>query len=300
MAIFTRTRLALTLGLGLGLGGCGLISGLDNLGVSGDATVDAGPEVITDDSSIDVGPGCDAGACSAPLGFQPIYFALDRSTACKGSQDVIVDPGTPPPGACACTCSATESCTPASIQWTPGGSNCTGLSQLLGVLDGGCNAENTSSSPMVAIPPFPLVDASCTSTLVTGGSLPSTQGRVCSLEQCGDCTPPQGFALCYIATGKQACPTGTSHLIASNATIACSACSACKATGECRGSVSFFGNSICDNLKGTIDVNGACVSFSFGGISGVQYNPVIADAGCTAGSSSASVVLTAESTVCCP
>jgi hypothetical protein len=291
--------------------GCGLVSGLDGLTV-GDASVDAGGDGGGSDAGasdgapadVQIGPACEAGACGAPVGFQPILFATDQSTACAGSTDVIVDPGSAPPGACSCTCSTTATCYPQTLAFSTGASCHIPVSTSI-VLDGGCDpASNTQIPSPIAVGPFPLgAGSSCSSSVVKTGTIPSTPGRLCGVAACDVCTAPAGYKLCYYAPGAVSCPNGTTpHVVATSAALACSSCTACSISGKCGGTMRLYADSACSQILASAPVDGTCVpssgNFKSGG--GIVYTATLLDAGCTPGASTASRSLTAQGTVCCP
>ena len=308
MRVFAKARLAPT--LAFALAGCGLVSGLDNLGVSDasvDATLDAGvdgepAEVLVDDSSLDVGPSCEAGTCGAPSGFEPVFFAADQSTDCANALDVVSDPAVPA-GACTCTCIASDTCVPQVLSYSGGGNQCS-QAGALGVVDGGCEqgSQQKSAPTKIAFPTMPLSDASTCANTLAQGSPTSTPARVCPLATCSACTAPKGYSLCFAAAGDVPCSEGmTRHVVAETATVSCGACSACSPTGACGGTVHISDDMFCGNtIDQTINVNGSCVTTEFDIFGSYQYNWSLLDAGCTAGTSTGALKLKAETTICCP
>jgi len=278
----------------LGLGACGLVSGLDGLGVS-DATVDA----PSDAGTIDVASPCEAGACGAPAGFAPIWLATDRNGACAGAQDIVMDPTPPGTASCKCSCTPTPSCVPQPYITVYEGSNCGTFGSLDVVVDGGCNAFDAAVPADLRIPAFAPADASCSGSVSGGGALPSILGRLCSVSDCSACAAPAGFQLCYYAAGQATCPDGMkSHVVGTAAQADCAACSACTTHGSCGGTFTLYTSSSCTGGSTVVTVGGVCHGGA-GTYTSTRYVPTF-DGGCTPGASTATLDVTSEGTVCCP
>ena len=279
------------------LAACGLVSGLDGLKVGDlDASLDA---TTISDSSLDVGISCEAGACGAPDGFQPVYLALDRNGSCGGSQDVIVDPA-PQSDACTCTCTPTSACVPQALSYKEGES-CTTASSSPVVLDGGCNLGSGSVVPSrMSVGPFSLDAGACTGSVSVDGVVASTAGRVCGLSSCTACAAPSGFALCFLAPSST-CPSSmTAHTVAMAAEVSCTPCSACTATGSCGGTLAIYDDSQCLDQTDSVPVTGDCHSVSADVFGSFRYTPSLLDASCSPGTSQSGLVLTQSATICCP
>ena len=288
--------------------GCGLISGLDNLdvgdgGVADVTSADGASDAGLPDVSLDVG-ACEAGTCGAPAGFQPLFFTSNRQTACPSdttSVDVVVDPSAPQ-NACQCECNYQPSCLPQanSFQW--GLSNCA-TSYSGGQLDGGCNGTNVSlggTSVHLAMGPFPPTNT-CTNALKQNSNPSAPPGRLCTNGDCSSCNAPPGFSMCFAKEGDAQCPTGfTKHAVGTSAALSCSACTACKSTATCAGTLKMFSDDQCGTLLGTLNVDGTCQGFSSSNVKSVKYNPNVDNGVCTPGTSTSSVALTTQLTVCCP
>ncbi|HEY1959332.1 MAG TPA: hypothetical protein VGH28_27155 [Polyangiaceae bacterium] len=258
----------------------------------------AGP----DDAGLDVG-SCEGGACGAPDGFQPVLFAADRNTACTGALDVVVDPGPPSAGACTCSCTPKAgACLPqAQLVGSVGLAGCSMVTTIPVALDGGCN-EGTNGEPPshAAFGPFPSTGASCSSSLQATGTIASTPGRVCPVTSCSACAPPTGFELCFAADGAVACPSGmTKHVVGSSAELACSPCTDCSVTSTCGGTLKIYDDKSCLSLTDTITVDGTCHTVQNDILGGFRYTPAANQPTCVAGTSTASVSVAAQTTVCC-
>ena len=283
-----------------------MISGLDDLttdGATDVATSDAGDEAS--DAALDVG-SCESGACGAPLGFQPVLFASDRNTACPAgatSIDAVVDPLAPPNG-CPCECTYQPTCLPQPDTFEYGILSCTTPITINAQLDGGCNAISPSlgnGSFHAQMGPFSPANA-CTNAVKTPGTVSTTTGRLCSVTDCSACVSIPGFSLCYAQSGDVPCPSSlkTKHTVGTDANLSCSACSLCTSTAKCRGSLQMFSDTACATPNGTLTVDGTCQGFSSSDIHSLKYTPTLEQGTCTAGTSSASVAVAAQTTVCCP
>lgn len=287
-------------------------------GGSVDGGNDSTSDVVLPDVIV---PACDA-ACGAPAGFQPLLFALNRNTTCPtGTQstDLAADPGSVPPSACTCDCNVTNppACTPSTLTHTldqfassDGGFVCssTGSDQLV---DGGCNMIDGGGLHIYAawsVPPITPVEAgTCTSAVTTNvNNVASTPSRICVDQTCNStCTAPTGFRACLFATGKAACPSGypEQHQVGTLA-LNCNACSACGVSldGGCRGSATLYQDNFCLTALETIPLEGGCAANSANGATAgsIRYTPALSGLTCTPGTSTGTVSLAGEYTVCCP
>jgi hypothetical protein len=284
--------------------GCGMLSGLDGLTVTDGGNVDASDDGVLLDVSIDIGPACEAGACGAPAGFQPILFANDRNTVCPSglsSIDVVVDPS-PAANSCTCVCNYQPSCSTETLTYSTGINACTQLSTTQTVLDGGCNKGSGMTPPSrMSFGPFAPTNP-CTSTLGSAGTVTSTSGRLCSVESCAACIAPVGFSLCFAQPGLVACPKGmTTHVTGENAVIECGACGACTSTATCKGTLTIYDDGACALKDDTYTVDGTCNStFDVDTLGSYKYAPSVDPGMCVPGTSVANVSVSAQTTVCCP
>ncbi len=279
-----------------GSAGCGVLSGLDGLTI-GDAGVDA----PADDASLDVG-SCDAGACGAPAGFQPILFATGSVPVCPAGTtqlDVVVDP-VAPNGACSCNCNYQPSCLPQPLVYGTG-STCTSQTKTNVTLDGGCNQASGNPPPQhVAVGPFAPTNA-CTNAVKVNGNPTDTPGRICTISSCIACSAPMGFELCFARNGDVPCPTGfTSHSVGASSSLQCSTCTMCSSTAQCKGMLQVYNDFDCLASNVQLPVDGTCQTTTSGSFGGFKYVPTVDPGVCTPGTSTATIALTEQTTVCCP
>ncbi|HEX4513818.1 MAG TPA: hypothetical protein VH054_09790 [Polyangiaceae bacterium] len=277
--------------------GCGVLSGLDDLTV--DAGVDASPP---DDASLDVG-SCDAGACGAPAGFQPILFATGGGApSCPQdtTQHDFVADSIAPVGACGCNCNYQPSCLTQPLVYGTG-VGCATQTKTNVVLDGGCNqAANGPPPTHVAVGPFAPTNA-CTNTVKQSGNPTDTPARICNISSCSACSAPMGFELCFAQNGNVPCPTGlTPHAVGSSSSLVCSACTACSSTAQCKGTLQVYDDANCFSPDGQLQVDGTCQTPSADFLGAFKYMPTIDPGVCTPGTSTATITLAEQTTVCCP
>jgi len=281
----------------------------------GDGAFDALPDIVIPP------PSCEAGACGAPQGFQPVLFAADRNTPCPNgttSFDMVANPGDAGAGACTCDCNVTAqpTCVPQTLVHNldtnaPNNPLCTTAGGTWLLVDGGCN--NSGPHPLTShwsVPPGSVVDAGkCTGTAAANPSaVPSTPSRMCMDATCTTaCAPAVGFSECFQATGDVPCPSGlTKRSVGTAIAVTCGSCSACavSADGGCQGTLSLYSDTACATLlEAPIGVDGGCVTNAAANqtINSYQYSASLVGLTCTPGTSSAtSVSLNQPQTICCP
>ena len=287
---------------------CGMISGLDGLNVVDASAVDASVDVDAADDGpadvvgIDIGTSCEAGTCGAMTNFQPVLFTEGSGTCPQGttSFDLIADPA-PPANACTCACNYQPQCLPQPLVYGTG-NTCASLQNGNVTLDGGCNQGNNQQvPPHVAVGPFAPTNA-CPSKLTQSTTTPtSSPARICTISDCASCTAPPGFQLCFAQSGDVPCDAKmTRHVVGANAKLTCSACSACSSTAKCKGTIDIYDNFSCGFTSDTITVDGTCQATTANFLGSLKYTPAVDPGTCTPGTSDAGVVVSAQTTVCCP
>ncbi len=263
----------------------------------------------------DVSASCD-GACGAPAGFTPVLFALDQNTACPSSMTTLNTAADPSLGAaCACGCALTgaPTCLPVSLQHDVDQSvGDAGLCSSLGVVqlnvDGGCNTVQSGAiiSPhWRVVPPAPLALGSCTNVPANNPDAASViPARICVDSTCASsCSALTGFKTCFLAAGKATCPAAmTAHQVG-NVSVTCGTCSACSVTTDagCGGSLALYSDMACTAQSDTVPVNNVCTANATQGTLGsVRYTPTPPSVTCNGGTSSGTVSLQQQLTVCCP
>ena len=296
--------------------GCGLVSSLDGLKVSGDASAlsdanddttapsDGGGDLdAPSDGGLDVGASCEAGTCGSPAGFQPVLFTSGSPLPCpqssSSSVDVVVDPA-PVTNACTCQCTFQPSCIPQLFNFGAG-NNCATVQNSNIQLDGGCQQTSNVQTPThIAIGPFAPTNT-CTNKLNANTKPQETSGRICSVADCSSCGAPTGFQLCYAHGGDVACPAATTkHSIGSSAQVACSACTGCSSTAKCKGNIELYQDNLCGLGTTSITVDGTCQVTSGNTLGSVRYTVAIDQGTCVAGTSTASTTVSDLTTICCP
>ena len=297
-------------------GGClfpdlGLLEGGDGgLDATTDAPADASVDVLGDIGEIpDVAlPGCD-GACGAPAGFTPVLFALDQKTSCPTGTTTLNGAADPSLGAaCACDCKVTQppSCLPMVFTHEIGDTQnaCSSVSSYLPTLDGGCtDAGATGLHAYWSIAPPPVTAAgTCTSTPADNPSAASaTASRLCLDTTCqATCAATTGFMTCFVASGDVSCPNGLTAHHAGNIAVSCGSCSSCSVGGSCGGTVTLYSDNACASKLSAIGVDGGCAATNGTTLGSLRYSPSIVGQTCTPGTTTGSVSLQQELTVCCP
>lgn len=273
---------------------------------SGDAVVDALGDVgVIPDVAV---PTCD-GACGAPTGFAPVLFALDQSTGCPSGTTTLNGAADPSiGGACACDCTVTQppSCLPAVLTHDIGDTAgaCSSVSPFVPDVDGGCyDAGNIGLHAYWSIPPPSVTSqGTCSSKPASDPSaIMATASRLCLDSTCqATCNTTAGFKTCLMASGNVPCPGGyTTHHVG-NVTVSCGTCSACSVGGSCGGTVSIYSDESCTSTLGTVPVDGTCAPTGGSGtIGSLKYTPAIVGQTCTPGTTTGTVSLQQELTVCC-
>jgi hypothetical protein len=254
-------------------------------------------------------PSCD-GACGAPAGFAAVLFALNQTTSCPTGTTALNGAADPSiGGACACDCTVTQppSCLPATLTHSIGDTAgaCSTVSSLAPDVDGGCfNAGNVGLHAYWSIPPPPVTSrGTCSSTPADDPSaVMATASRLCLDSTCqATCNATAGFKTCLMAAGDVPCPGGyTTHHVG-NVSVSCATCSACDVGGTCGGTVSIYSDTSCTSLLGVVGVDGGCAAT--GGpanLGSLEYAPAIVGESCTPGTTTGTVSLQQELTVCCP
>jgi hypothetical protein len=149
--------------------------------------------------------------------------------------------------------------------------------------------------------PFAPTSSACANTL-SPGNVASTAGRICSVTSCAACTAPAGLALCFAQPGAVACPASmTAHVIGGGAQVSCTPCTACTSTAKCKGTITVFDDTQCQFKVDAFAVDGTCLStINVDTLGSYKYAPTVDQGTCTAGTSSASVSVAGQVTVCCP
>lgn len=254
-------------------------------------------------------PSCD-GACGAPTGFAPVLFALNQSTSCPTGTTTLNGAADPSiGGACACDCTVTQppSCLPATLTHSLGDTAgaCSTASSFTPLLDAGCyDAGNIGLHAYWSIPPPPVTaQGTCSSKPANDVSAVSaTASRLCLDSTCqATCHTTAGFKTCLLASGAVPCPGGYTPHHVGNVIVSCGTCSVCAVGGACGGTVSIYSDTGCTTLVGTVAVDGTCAAT--GGpanLGSVEYKPAIVGETCTPGTTTGTVSLQQELTVCCP
>lgn len=283
----------------------------DATGASIDAAdaADASAEALGDVGVIpDVTvPSCD-GACGAPTGFVAVLFALNPTANCPTGTTTLNGAADPSiGGACACDCTVTQppSCLPAVLTHSLGDTAgaCSTVSSLAPDVDGGCyNAGDVGLHAYWSIPPPPVTaTGTCTSTPANDPSaVVATASRLCLDPTCqATCNMTAGFETCLMAAGDVPCPGGyTAHHVG-NVSVSCGTCSGCSVGGSCGGTVSIYSDETCTSLVGTIGVDGGCAATGGTTLGSLEYTPAIVGETCTPGTTTGTVSLQQELTVCC-
>jgi len=200
-------------------------------------------------------------------------------------------------------CSYQPSCLPEPNTFQYGATGCTS-SATLGQLDGGCTSIGSnlgSGSFDMSMAPLSPTNA-CTNGVQTPAQATTPPGRLCTLAGCSACPTVAGFALCYATNGDVGCPSGmTKHSVGTDAGLSCGACTTCSSTAKCKGTVELYEDNHCGSSLATLQVDGTCQAFSLNKpIDSVKYAPSIDLGTCTPGTSTPTVTVSGQTTVCCP
>lgn len=228
--------------------------------------------------------------------------------------DVAADPTVG--DACACDCTVTQppSCVTQTLNHNYDTTNACSNGGTPVVVDGGCVQVGDVDSGGINLYPywmvFPLPETAsgaCTGKPASDpAAASSTPSRLCIDPTCKTtCSAAPGFSACFFASGDVPCPTGLSAHKVGTVSVKCGSCTGCSADvpdGGCQGSVSLYADTACMSLLATIGVDGGCgPNAGNGSIAlSVKYDPTDVGTVCKPGTSSGTVSLEQELTVCCP
>lgn len=262
--------------------------------------------------------GCPAAcALAVPSGWTLVAFESSRTDTCPpGFTDTaVVEPTSE--GSCGCTdCTITtqpdceSNSTNVSSMWNLTGDTCDGTGAYYPPNEGGCvNGEfiNLNGISYISIVGPGPVGGACTAT-ATGNGPPTAAEHFCTPTSCASdaCEPglAAGFATCLYQAGTVACPStaGTRHLVGSSASESCGGCDCTVSASGCSGIMNIYNGGVCgENLAISMAANGSCYEVS-AIEDGAAYTYTATPTGvdCNAGSSTATLNLMGEGTVCCP
>ena len=281
-------------------------------------------------------------AAAIPAGWQIVEYAETGRPSCStgyGSPLDVVEGPTGQDAMCTCGCNLT---TPGScesgdftVSWNAAGAaTCVSGSATVAANGGACStvtAFTVATGEKLQIAQAPFIQGACTpaATQTVPAVSYAAQGLLCadtivSSAPCPDggaCAPvatANGFHLCIVASGVQACPPGSgftkSHTIGTGVTDTreCSACT-CGDNASCvNGQLSIFTGADCGSGGASMQANNTCTSVPVatdvdagdgGGPTFVayQYSAQVQGEACaaTGGSPTGSVSLAATHTICC-
>ena len=289
-----------------------------------------------DAAAVEAG-SCGTSCVVVPVGWALVAFEPSRSAACPAGftnqpTDVVEGPAASA-SACSCgACSVTAqpTCDTGSVavhydatRGNPG--TCAlptlpGTGPLANSPPGSCGTDLYQGSYAtfdVKYTSPPPAGGACASPGVVasgGGVTYAAEGRTCAPEArqtagCdgGACSPalPAPFVACITTAGRAACPPGpmsVQHVVGTSAAVSCSAC-VCAVTAACSGTVTLYTDSSCNKNPYPVPADGSCNPVYQ---QGASYNSYVYSGGaaqnvsCNAsGTSTATVVLEGEVTVCC-
>ncbi len=292
-----------------------------------DATMDASeaaaPEAGPDGPAIvEAGPTC---VSSIPKGWTVAIYDLGPDVCPTGFTDHDVQgPATLGSTACGCACDVTAdgSCTDGTLSTfgDTANPNACGVAWFTVPItaDSVCTTIPATVPAPRAIPesfeaaPLPGQGGTCASTVQSDPTqLVAPAARYCdvpaaSAESVCNGTVPSGFAACIARAGAVACPAGTPFIhpfsVEDSATLACAACTACAVSTSCADAVvTVHTGAKCGDTGVSFNVDGTCSPTDFTAtklVTAVEYTATESSS-CTAGTSTASAVLTNPVTICC-
>jgi hypothetical protein len=252
---------------------------------------------------------------TAPSGWTLVAYEQSQSDACPAgfTQTEIVEPsGT---GSCSCgSCTLTTEpdCYPAypvtiTSMWNVTGDTCDGTGGYFPTNGGACETDAIGNAGYMSVTgPAPVAGA-CTAT-ASGSGPTTTAERVCTPTECPSdaCESSLGssFKTCLYQSGDQTCPDSlTKHTVGSSADVTCSTCGCSVATTGCSGTMAIY-----DSTTGctgspviTMNADGTCYLMP-SGTEGDSYIYTASPTGvsCDVGTSSPTVNITGQGTICCP
>jgi hypothetical protein len=252
----------------------------------------------------------------APSGWTLVAYEASRSDSCPSgfTKTDVVEPTDG--GSCNCgdcTITSAPNCYPpypASISsmWNVTGTTCDGTGGYFLTNGGACVTDAIGNAGYVSMTgPAPIAGA-CTSS-ASGIGPSSTEERICTPTACASdaCESSLGssFTTCLYQAGDQACPAAATnkHTAGSSAGVTCTDCNCGVTDTGCSGSVAIYDSmSSCSGSPViTLDTDGTCYAMP-GGTEGDSYIYTASATGvsCNAGSSTATVDITGQGTICCP
>ena len=69
---------------------------------------------------------------------------------------------------------------------------------------------------------------------------------------------------------------------------------------DVQGTLQLYGDSLCSMPTGSLTVDGTCQAFNNGNLKSVKYTPAVDQGTCTPGTSTASIAVSGQTTICCP
>jgi hypothetical protein len=297
-----------------------------------DATVDASGDVTLMDTGIDTGIDVieepapplpcttDASVCTGaiPGGWTLTMFSPNRSTSCPVNAVTADVVATPVAGAGACTCNCNITTQPSCVLGTVNGSwgngSCNtnwgpwtfttpGQCVDLGVSVNLANGNNFSKLPVT---PGQCTGAPApdTSKVTTTGMRTCTPAAACAEDVCNG-QVPAGLRSCIASNGDVACPVGPFSqkvaVVGAASSLACGACTACSVTqtGCGTATVKYWDDANCTVATGSIVADGKCNATGNVHANHITYESQPQNVQCAAGTSAATVDLTAKKTICC-
>ncbi len=320
---------------GSGSGGDAANGGDTSPGSEGGGQDQSSPESSTMDvGPVDTGPGCGTGCYVIPGGWSLVAFAPSQGTACPNgfataaATNLVESPITTNSCECAtCMIGTQPTCAAGSIPsyydiHGIGPMNCGSMgNNLANTPAGACDTGGLAAADYSALDlKFVAPDASggaCTSAGQPTGSLSyggnDTECTPDSPTAAGcngdECTPGlmSPYMACVVQSGSVSCPAGSvfsvQHVVGTSGTLMCGACG-CNVTATCGGRVELFTDGSCKDGEFDVGADSVChdgpggVNTNFGSYKYVANAPT--GVGCApSGSSTASVALANEQTICC-
>jgi hypothetical protein len=266
-------------------------------------------------------PSCVSGI---PAGWTVAVYDLgpDACPATFPEHDVETAP-TIGATACSCSCDVTQdgSCTDGTLATSGDTLNalaCGNAWFSVPIVDSTCTTIPTDGATIRDVPlsfqaqPLAPQPGTCASTLIADPTQLSTSpARYCDVppaaaESVCNGIVPSGFAACIASPGSKACPAGSPFThpfpVETAADVRCSACTTCAVDTTCANAVlTVHTGAKCGDVGVSFDVDGTCDPSGFIGAKAVTAVEYTADEAstCTAGSSTASALLTGAVTLCC-